>query len=57
MARGEDARTLRTAARKNGMRTLMEDAARKVIQGVIESRRSHESDQGYLEERCHFTLT
>ena len=34
VARSEDARTLRTAARKYGMRTLMEDAARKVVQGV-----------------------
>jgi general secretion pathway protein E len=34
IARSEDARQLRQSARKNGMRTLMEDAARKVIQGV-----------------------
>ena len=34
VARSEDARTLRAAARKHGMRTLMEDAARKVVQGV-----------------------
>lgn len=33
IARSEDARTLRQVARKNGMRTLMEDAARKVVQG------------------------
>ncbi len=33
IARSEDARTLRQSARKNGMRTLMEDAARKVVQG------------------------
>lgn len=34
IARSEDARALRTAARKHGMRTLMEDAARKVVQGM-----------------------
>lgn len=34
VARSEDARTLRSAARKLGMRTLMEDAARKVVQGM-----------------------
>ena len=34
IARSEDARTLRTTARKHGMLSLMEDAARKVIQGV-----------------------
>ena len=33
IARSDDARTLRTSARKLGMRSLMEDAARKVIQG------------------------
>lgn len=34
IARSEDARQLRTSARKHGMLSLMEDAARKVIQGV-----------------------
>lgn len=34
IARSEDARALRSAARKHGMLSLMEDAARKVIQGV-----------------------
>ena len=34
IARSEDARSLRSAARKHGMLSLMEDAARKVIQGV-----------------------
>jgi len=34
VARGEDARVLRRSARKSGMRTLMEDAARKVIRGI-----------------------
>lgn len=34
IARSEDARQLRQSARRSGMRTLMEDAARKVIQGV-----------------------
>lgn len=34
IARSEDARSLRSAARKSGMRTLMEDAARKVVQGI-----------------------
>ena len=33
IARSDDARELRVAARKQGMRTLMEDAARKVLQG------------------------
>lgn len=34
IARSDDARSLRTSARQYGMRTLMEDAARKVIQGA-----------------------
>ena len=34
IARSDDARSLRTSARQHGMRTLMEDAARKVIQGA-----------------------
>ncbi len=33
IARSDDARTLRTSARQHGMRSLMDDAARKVIQG------------------------
>lgn len=33
VARSDDARTLRQSARQQGMRTLMEDAARKVVQG------------------------
>jgi general secretion pathway protein E len=33
IARSDDARTLRQSARQHGMRTLMEDAARKVLQG------------------------
>lgn len=34
IARSEDARMLRSSARKMGMLTLMEDAARKVIKGI-----------------------
>lgn len=34
VARSEDARELRAAARRLGMRTLMEDAAAKVVQGT-----------------------
>lgn len=34
VARSEDARALRASARKHGMRTLMEDASRKVVMGV-----------------------
>jgi general secretion pathway protein E len=34
VARSDDARQLRQSARQLGMRTLMEDAARKVIQGA-----------------------
>lgn len=34
VARSDDARTLRQTARQYGMRTLMEDAARKVLQGM-----------------------
>lgn len=33
IARSDDARMLRQSARQHGMRTLMEDAARKVLQG------------------------
>ncbi len=33
IARSDDARILRTSARKLGMRSLMEDAARKVVEG------------------------
>ena len=35
VARSDDSRILRQAARQQGMRTLMEDAARKVVQGQI----------------------
>jgi type II secretory ATPase GspE/PulE/Tfp pilus assembly ATPase PilB-like protein len=34
VARSDDARTLRQTARQQGMRTLMEDAARKVLEGM-----------------------